>query len=56
MKICKIAARLVMVDLEGDLDGERRFRWRMAGTALRVLVGFEMTGRYLDEAAAPGTA
>lgn len=56
MQFYKIADRLVLIDLEGDLDGDHRFRWRMAGTSLRSLVGIEMTDRYLDEVAEARTA
>lgn len=56
MAIYKIAERLVLIDLEGEVDGFHRFKWRYAGTGLRRLVGVEMTGRYLDDVAEPDNA
>jgi len=53
MEIYPIVPMLVLVDLEGEMTGEHRFKWRLAGTLLRNLVGVEMTGRYLDEIATP---
>lgn len=46
MDTYRIAANLVVLDLEGDFDGVCRFRWRYAGSALRTLAGMEITGRY----------
>jgi len=56
MEIYKIADRLVLIDLEGDVAGKHRFKWRLAGTALRQIVGLELTGQYLDDVAEEKTA
>jgi hypothetical protein len=49
VKAWKIASRLVVLDLHGPLEGAHRYRWRYAGTMLRDLAGFEMTGCFDDE-------
>lgn len=44
------ASRMCILDVDRvSVPGEVRFRWRFAGTLMRELVGFELTGRYLDE-------
>lgn len=39
-----------------ERDDARRFRCRLAGTRMRELYGFEVTGLYLDEIVAAGAA
>ena len=56
MDIYDLVPDMVLIDLEGALEGAHRFRWRLAGGNLGHVIGLEMTGRYLDEIAAPATA
>ncbi|MGJ3259014.1 MAG: PAS domain-containing protein [Rhodospirillales bacterium] len=51
MDLYAIASKLVIVDIETGTGGERAYRWRFAGTALRDFIGIELTGRYLHDTA-----
>ncbi len=44
----RILARVLLLDVE-RADGQPRFRFRIASTALGDLVGREITGLYIDE-------
>lgn len=50
-EIPQLLPHVMLVDV---VDGGRRIRFRLAGTAIRDITGLELTGRYLDEIIYPG--
>ena len=46
---CEIRPLLPYVMLTEVLEGGKRFRFRLAGTAITEMTGRELSGRYLDE-------
>ncbi|MEQ8665065.1 MAG: PAS domain-containing protein [Rhodospirillales bacterium] len=49
MEIYRLMPVTVLVDLEGPLDGRHVYRWRLAGTEIRLLMGIEITGLTLGD-------
>lgn len=51
VEVPRLLPNLMLADV---VDGGRRIRFRLAGTAIREIAGIELTGRYLDEIIHPG--
>ena len=49
MEIYRLMPLCVIIDREGPLDGKHIYRWRLAGTEIRILMGIEITGLTLGD-------